>query len=400
MTVRQAPSADRPRSVTILGATGSIGRSTLSLLGESPELYRVEAVTAFRRADTLAAMARSVGARLAVVGDPSCYPELKELLAGSGIEAAAGADAVVDAAMRPAEWVMAGIVGAAGLRPTLAAVGRGAMVALANKECLVCAGALFMDAVRRHGATLLPVDSEHNAIWQALAGSDPAGVRKLILTASGGPFRRWSTSDMAHATPEQAVRHPKWSMGAKISVDSATMMNKGLEVIEAHHLFGVPEPAIEVVIHPQSIVHSLVDYTDGSMLAQLGEPDMRIPIACTLGWPSRLSTSAPRLDLCAHSGLEFEQPDDERFRALRLARLALQQGGAAPTVLNAANEVAVAAFLARRIGFLGIAHTVGQVLDRLPGAACDDLEAVMAYDTDARRLAAEIVAETGFGVPA
>jgi 1-deoxy-D-xylulose-5-phosphate reductoisomerase len=388
---RLAPTVDRPRRITILGATGSIGRSTLALVAEAPELYRVEAVTACRRADVLAEIARRSGARLAVVADPAWYGTLKELLSGSGIEVAAGEGAVAEAARRPAEWVMAGIVGAAGLAPTLAAVRRGAMVALANKECLVCAGALFMAEVRRHGATLLPVDSEHNAIWQALAGNDRAGVRRLILTASGGPFRSWSLADMRDATPEQAVRHPKWTMGAKISVDSATMMNKGLEVIEAHHLFAMPEPAIEVLVHPQSIVHSLVGFTDGSMLAQLGAPDMRIPIASTLGWPGRLATSAPQLDLCAHSGLAFEPPDLDRFPALHLARLALREGGAAPTVLNAVNEVAVAAFLERRLGFLGIARTVGQVLERLGGAPCDDLAAVLAYDVEARRLAAEIL---------
>jgi 1-deoxy-D-xylulose-5-phosphate reductoisomerase len=279
VTRHAPPAADRPRSVTILGATGSIGRSTLALIDEAPERYRVEAVTAWRRVPELAAAARRCGARLAVVGDADRYAELKEALTGSGIEAAAGDEAVVEAAARPADWVMAGIVGAAGLRPTLAAVRRGAIVALANKECLVCAGGLFMHEVRRHQAVLLPVDSEHNAIWQALAGSDRAAVRRLILTASGGPFRRWSMAEMARATPEQAVCHPNWSMGAKISVDSATMMNKGLEVIEAHHLFGVPEPAIDVVVHPQSVIHSLVSFTDGSLLAQLGEPDMRIPSA-------------------------------------------------------------------------------------------------------------------------
>ncbi|MEK0081637.1 1-deoxy-D-xylulose-5-phosphate reductoisomerase [Benzoatithermus flavus] len=392
MSRRLPPSSDRPRSITILGATGSIGRSTLALVAEAPELYRVEAVTAWQRADELAAVARSCSAKLAVIGDERCYPALKERLAGTRIEVAAGMDALVEAAERPAEWVMAAIVGAAGLRPTLAAVRRGAMVALANKECLVCAGALLMREVARHEAVLLPVDSEHNAIWQALAGSERSAVRRLILTASGGPFRRWSLEAMAKATPEQAVSHPNWSMGAKISVDSATMMNKGLEIIEAHHLFGVPEEAIEVVVHPQSIVHSLVSFKDGSLLAQLGEPDMRIPIAYTLGWPARLATTAPELDLCARSGLDFEPPDLERFPALRLARLALRQGGAAPTILNAANEVAVAAFLARRIGFLGIARTVGQVLERLAGAVVDDLDAVVAYDAEARRMAAAVVA--------
>lgn len=399
MSRRLPPSPDRPRSITILGATGSIGRSTLALVAEAPELYRVEALTAWERVEGLAAAARACGARLAVIGDERRYRELKDLLAGTGIEAAAGEGALVEAAERPAEWVMAAIVGAAGLRPTLAAARRGAMVALANKECLVCAGSLFMREVARHGAALLPVDSEHNAIWQALAGSERSAVRRLVLTASGGPFRRWSLADMAAATPEQAVSHPNWSMGAKISVDSATMMNKGLEVIEAHHLFGVDEAAIEVVVHPQSIVHSLVSFTDGSLLAQLGEPDMRIPIAYTLGWPGRLATTAPELDLCARSGLDFEPPDLERFPALRLARLALRQGGAAPTILNAANEVAVAAFLARRIGFLGIARTVGQVLERLEAGAVDDLDAVVAYDAEARRMAAAVVATIEGGGP-
>ena len=391
MTGRLAPSRENPRRVTILGATGSIGRSTLALVAETPEHYRVEAVTAWRRVDELAATARRFGARLAVIGDDQRYRALKQALAGSGIAVAAGCAGLEEAALRPAEWVMAGIVGAAGLGPTLAAVRRGAMVALANKECLVCAGGLFMEEVRRHGAVLLPVDSEHNAIWQALAGTDIASVRRLILTASGGPFRQWSCTEMAGATPAQAVAHPKWSMGAKISVDSATMMNKGLEVIEAHHLFGLPESAIEVLVHPQSIVHSLVAFKDGSLLAQLGEPDMRIPIACTLGWPARLDTAAPELDLCARSGLEFERPHEDRFPALQLARSALRQGGAAPTVLNAANEAAVAAFLGGRIGFLEIAHTVEKVLERAGIAPCDDLDAVLANDALGRRLAAQVL---------
>jgi 1-deoxy-D-xylulose-5-phosphate reductoisomerase len=398
VSLRQPPSPERPRSVSILGATGSIGRSTLALLEEAPDLYRVEALTAWQRSEELAASARRVGARLAVIGDERHYPALKERLAGTGIEAAAGVEALVEAAERPAEWVMASIVGAAGLRPTLAAVRRGAMVALANKECLVCAGGLFLREVAQHRAMLLPVDSEHNAIYQALAGSARSAIRRLILTASGGPFRRWSLAEMAGVTPEQAVSHPNWSMGAKISVDSATMMNKGLEVIEAHHLFGVDEAAIDVVVHPQSIVHSLVSFTDGSLLAQLGEPDMRIPIAHTLGWPGRLATTAPELDLCARSGLEFAPPDLQRFPALHLARLALRAGGAAPTILNAANEVAVAAFLARRIGFLGIARTVGQVLERMPASPCDDLDTVLAYDAEARRVAGSVIEAIG-GVP-
>lgn len=387
------PSRERPRRVTVLGATGSVGRSTLAVVAEAPELFRVEAVTGCRKVEELAELARRHGARLAVTADPERYRALKDALAGSGIEAAAGEEALVEAASRPAEWVMAAIVGAAGLRPTLAAVRRGAMVALANKECLVCAGGLFMAEVARHGAVLLPVDSEHNAIFQALAGRTAPGIRRLILTASGGPFRRRTLAEMEAATPEEAVSHPNWSMGSKISVDSATMMNKGLEVIEAHHLFGVPEAAIEVVVHPQSVVHSLVSFTDGSTLAQLGEPDMRVPIAHALGWPGRLATSARELDLCARSRLEFEPPDLERFPALRFARDALRAGGSAPTILNAANEVAVAAFLARRIGFLGIARTVGRVLERMPPAACGGLDAVLACDAEARRVAAAVVAD-------
>ena len=395
MSGREPPSPERPRRITVLGATGSIGRSTLALVAEMPELFRVEAVTGFRRGGALALIARGCGAGCAGIGGPTCYGALQEQLAGTGIEAAAGEEALVEAAQRPAEWVMAGIVGAAGLRPTLAAVRRGVMLALANKECLVCAGALFMREVYAHGAVLLPVDSEHNAIWQVLLGNHREQVCRLILTASGGPFREWSLAEMAAATPAQAVAHPRWRMGAKISVDSATMMNKGLEIIEAHHLFGVPEAAIEVVVHPQSIVHSLVAFGDGSLLAQLGEPDMRIPIACALGWPSRLCTSAPQLDLCARGALQFEPPDEERFPALRLARLALREGGAAPTFLNAANEAAVAAFLADRIGFLDIARIVERVLARGPAGPCDDLDAVLCHDSEARRLTAESLLSAG-----
>ncbi|HET6469826.1 MAG TPA: 1-deoxy-D-xylulose-5-phosphate reductoisomerase [Geminicoccaceae bacterium] len=373
--------------MTILGATGSIGRSTLALLAEAPDQYRVEAVTAGRNAAALARLARAAGARLAVVSDPAAWPELREALAGSGIEAAAGPAAVVEAALRPAEWVMSAIVGAAGLGPTLAAIGRGAIVALANKEALVCAGALVTRAARQRGAVLLPVDSEHNALFQALAGSDPADVEKLILTASGGPFRTASMAEMAAATPAQALRHPNWSMGAKISIDSATMMNKGLEIIEAHHLFEMPEAAIEVVVHPQSVVHSLVAYKDGSVLAQLGEPDMRTPIAYTLGWPKRLATGTPRLDLAARGRLDFAAADPERFPALALARHALRQGGAAPTILNAANEVAVERFLAGRIGFLDIARVVEAALQAVPSRALDTLEDVAAHDALARRAA-------------
>lgn len=386
------PSPERPRSITVLGATGSIGRSTLALVAERPELYRVEALTAARNARALAALARAHRARLAVVAEPAAYRELVEALAGSGIEAAAGARALVEAAARPAEWVMAGIVGVAGLAPTLAALERGAIVAIANKEPLVSAGPLVLETARRSGAVLLPVDSEHNAIFQALAGSPIETVERLILTASGGPFREASLAEMEAATPERAVAHPNWSMGAKISVDSATMMNKGLEIIEAHRLFGLPEPAIEVVIHPQSIVHSLVAFRDGSLLAQLGAPDMRIPIAHTLGWPGRLVTGAPRLDLAAAGRLDFAPPDPERFRALELARRALRQGGAAPTILNAANEVAVASFLAGRIGFLDIVRTVESVLESLLDAPTGTLEEVLACDRAARHRAEAVIA--------
>lgn len=394
MTARrlEPPSADRPRRVTVLGATGSVGSSTLALIREAPDLFAVEAVTANRDAERLAAIARETRARLAVVADPSAYGALKEALAGSGTEAAAGPDAVVEAAARPAaEWVMAAIVGAAGLPSALAAVRRGAVLALANKECLVCAGELFMAEARAGGALLLPVDSEHNAIFQAMAGSDPASVERLVLTASGGPFRRASHAEMDAATPEQAVRHPNWSMGAKISVDSATMMNKGLELVEARHLFAMPEDRIDVLVHPQSVIHSMVQFADGSTLAQLGEPDMRVPIAYTLGYPARLATGSPRLDLLARARLDFEAPDPERFPALPLARAALRAGGGAATILNAANEVAVAAFLERRIGFLDIARVAADALDRSGTPEASDLDAVAEVDAGARRVAAALV---------
>ncbi len=377
--------------MTILGATGSVGRSTLALVAEDPDAYRVEVVTGGRRVAELAALARSVGARLAVVADEAAYGELKAALAGTGIEAAAGPAALVEAAARPTDWVMAAIVGAAGLGATLAALERGAMVALANKECLVCAGALVLEAASRSGAVLLPVDSEHNAIFQALAGSSRSDIERLVLTASGGPFRLAPLDRMAKATPAEAVAHPRWSMGAKISVDSATMMNKGLEVIEAHHLFGMPEEAIDVVIHPQSIVHSLVSFGDGSMLAQLGQPDMRVPIAYALGWPGRLRTTAPRLDLGAVARLDFEPVDPIRFPALDLARSALRAGGGAPTILNAANEVAVAAFLGGRIGLLDIARTVEAVLAAMPADRLGCLEAIYVCDGEARRCADRVI---------
>jgi 1-deoxy-D-xylulose-5-phosphate reductoisomerase len=380
------------RSVTILGATGSVGRSTLDLIGAAPECYQVEALTAQRNVDELAALAVKHRARLAVIGDPAGYRRLREALAGTGIAVAAGLEGLGEAAARPADWVMAAIVGAAGLGPTLTAVRRAAMVALATKECLVCAGPLLMAEVETSGAVLLPVDSEHNAIFQALRGEPTESVERLILTASGGPFRGRTRAEMAGVTPREAVAHPNWSMGAKISVDSATMMNKGLELIEAHHLFGLEQDQIEILVHPESIVHSLVAFRDGSLLAQLGQPDMRIPIAYTLGWPKRISASTPRLDLGRIGRLTFEAPDEERFPGLRLAREALRAGGAAPVLLNAANEVAVGAFLEGRIGFLDIVAVVEAVLAAGTDAAAVSLDDIMALDACARRQAEALVA--------
>ena len=372
------------RKVSILGATGSVGTSTLDLIERSPQRFDVIALTAGSDVEGLAAAARRTGARLAVIADPGRLGELEAMLAGTDCRAATGADALNEAAAGEAEWVMAAIVGCAGLVPVMAAIEAGRTVALANKEALVSAGALMTDAAARHGATLLPVDSEHNAIFQCLAGSRREDVAKLILTASGGPFRTASDQDIEHATPAQAVAHPNWSMGAKISVDSATLMNKGLELIEAHHLFALPSDRIEVLIHPQSVVHSLVEYIDGSVLAQLGSPDMRVPIAYALAWPERMATPAERLNLSAIRKLEFEQPDLQRFPALRIARQALEQGGAAPTILNAANEVAVASFLAMRIDFLEIAHLVEQTLDRSTAPAPSSIEDVITIDLQTR----------------
>jgi len=354
------------------------------LLAAAPEDYAVEALVAQRNVQRLAEQARQLRARFAVVADETRYPALKAALAGSGIEAAAGAAAVVEAASRPADWVMAAIVGAAGLAPTLAAVRRGAMVALANKEVLVCAGALVTAEARRNGARLLPVDSEHNAIFQVFDAAQRHAIERIVLTASGGPFRERSRAAMAAVTPAEAVAHPNWRMGAKISVDSATMMNKGLEVIEAHHLFHLDSDKLDVVVHPQSVVHGLVYYTDGSVLAQLGSPDMRTPIANALGWPDRIPAPSPRLDLAKLAKLTFEAPEPERFPALRLARAALIAGGGAPTVLNAANEIAVAAFLDERIGFLDIAATVERTLDRLAGRRIGSLDDVYALDRETR----------------
>jgi 1-deoxy-D-xylulose-5-phosphate reductoisomerase len=375
------------KTVTILGATGSVGDSTIDLIRRNPDGYRVVALTAHRNAAKLAEQARLLRPTMVALADGEGYGALKAALDGTGIRVAAGADAVCEAASLAADWVMAAIVGAAGLQPTLTAVRRGAQIALANKECLVCAGGLFMAAVDAHGATLLPVDSEHNAIFQVFDFAQKAQVSRIILTASGGPFRTASRAEMAVATPAQAVAHPNWSMGSKISVDSATMMNKGLELIEAHHLFGMAEDRIEILVHPQSVVHSLVEYADGSVLAQLGSPDMRTPIACTLAWPQRMEAPSARLDLAALGALNFEAPDPERFPALRLARGALQAGGSAPTVLNAANEVAVARFLAGEIGFLDIAALVETTLSAMPASPIATLDDVLAVDAEARRRA-------------
>ncbi len=378
------------RTITLLGATGSIGASTLDLVRRDPSAWDVVALTANCQAAELAKLAREFGAKLAVVADETCLADLRAALAGSGIEAAAGAQALVEAASRPADIVVAAIVGCAGLAPTMAAIEQGRVVALANKEALVSAGDVLTAAVRRCGTVLLPVDSEHNAIFQCLAGNDLADVRSITLTASGGPFRDWSADRLTAATPAEAVKHPNWSMGAKISVDSATMFNKGLELIEAYHLFPVGLDKLRIIVHPQSVVHSMVEYRDGSTLAQLGPSDMRVPIASALAWPRRMDTPMPPLDLAAIGELTFRAPDEQRFPATRLAREAAEAGGAAPAVLNAANEVAVAAFLAGQIGFTRIAAEVANVLDTYAAPAPASLSDVLAIDTEARLRAREL----------
>ncbi|MHA1599154.1 MAG: 1-deoxy-D-xylulose-5-phosphate reductoisomerase [Alphaproteobacteria bacterium] len=379
--------ASETRSVTILGSTGSVGSNTVDLVKRSPDRFVVEALTANTNAQGLAEQALLLKAKLAVVADEAAYGELKTALSGSGIEVAAGSDAVLEAASRPSDWVMASIVGTAGLAPTLKAVERGAIVGLANKECLVSAGPVMVKEIERHGATLIPVDSEHSAIFQVFDFDDPSKVARIILTASGGPFREKSRDEMAVMTPVQAVAHPNWDMGAKISIDSATMMNKGLELIEAYYLFPVAEEKIEILVHPQSVVHSMVDYVDGSVLAQLGTPDMRTPIAYALGWPGRMQTPAERLDLAAIGALTFEAPDTDKFPALRLARDALKKGGNAPTSLNAANEVAVAAFLAGKIGFLDIVSIVEKTLEMTPSSGLGTIDDVLDIDAAAREIA-------------
>ncbi len=391
------------RKVTVLGSTGSVGVSTLDLMAQAQAAgsaaFEVEALAAGRNVAALAQQALLWRPKVAVCADEGCLAELRDRLKGSGVETAAGEGAVIEAAGRPTDWVMAAIVGTAGLRPTMAAVKTGAIVGLANKESLVTCGPALLEASRQAGGVVIPVDSEHSAIFQVLQDACVGRVRRIILTASGGPFRTWTRGSMSGVTPEQAVAHPNWSMGAKISVDSATMANKGLEMIEASYLFGTTEDRIEVLVHPQSVVHSLVEYEDGSTLAQLGPPDMRTPIACALAWPDRLPWPAPRLDLAAIGSLTFEAPDEERFPALRQAREALRAGGYAPAVFNAANEVAVQAFLDRRLAFLDIAAAAAVTLERTATdpefaskAEGDPVEVALHVDRLARRTAAEAVA--------
>lgn len=380
-----------PRRVSVLGATGSIGRNTLDLIGRDPDAFEVVAVTANRNAEELAAAARRHRAQLAVVQDETAYPLLKEALAGSGVEAAAGESAMLEAAARPSDWIMASIVGVAGLRPTLEALRQGTCVALANKECLVSAGRLFLAEAARHGTTVLPVDSEHSAAFQSISRDQPNGIEKITLTASGGPFRTWTVEQMAAARPEDALRHPNWSMGSKITVDSATLMNKGLELIEAFHLFPVSAGQLDVVIHPQSIVHCLVEYSDGSVLAQMSSPDMRTPIAYALSWPARMYAPTERLDFARIGALTFEKPDEARFPSLRIAREALAGGAGAPTGLNAANEAAVEAFLAGKIGFLSISVLVEATLEAADARSLlkepVSLNDVLSIDAECRQLA-------------
>jgi 1-deoxy-D-xylulose-5-phosphate reductoisomerase len=384
--------------ITILGATGSIGASTLDVLARHPDKYSVYALSAHSRVDELAAQCRKYRPQRAVVGSAAAATRLAALIADLPTEVEHGEAALCDiAASSQTDTVMAAIVGAAGLAPTLAAARAGKKVLLANKEALVMSGQLFMDAVKEHKATLLPIDSEHNAIFQSLPQSyarqlASAGVARILLTASGGPFLNRAVDTLEQVTPEEACKHPNWVMGRKISVDSATMMNKGLEVIEAHWLFGAPAEHIEVVIHPQSVIHSMVSYVDGSVLAQLGNPDMRTPIAHALAFPERIESGVGQLDLTQMAALQFFQPDFERFPCLALAFEALRAGGTAPALLNAANEVAVQAFLERRIGFRDIDRVIARVMHENPAGAASSIEAVMAQDACARRAADAIVA--------
>ena len=380
-----------PRRVTVLGSTGSVGCNTVSMLESESGQYQVEALTARSNVQLLAEQARRLKPKMVVLSDKSFYRDLKRELAGSGVEVLAGAEALVEAASLNADWVMAAIVGTAGLAPTLAAIRHGAVVALANKECLVSAGVLLTKEVKKFGSDLLPVDSEHNGIFQVFDFNHPEGVEKIILTASGGPFRCFNRQQMRDVTPEEAVVHPNWEMGKKISIDCATMMNKGLERIEAFHLFPIEQKQIEILIHPQSVVHSMVAYCDGSVLAQLGTPDMRMPIAFTLAWPKRISVPVARLDLAEIGQLTFEHPNETLFPALRLAREVLEEGGSAPAVMSAANEIAVEGFLERRIGFLEIIELVERTLCKIPPLKVETIEEVSEVDSEARRLAKDLI---------
>jgi 1-deoxy-D-xylulose-5-phosphate reductoisomerase len=381
------------RSLTILGATGSVGSQTLDLVARNPGRWQVEALTAGSDVAGLVTAAKACGARFVAIADGAKGAALKDALAGTGIASGAGESALVDAAARDAEIVITAIVGAAGLPPTMAAVKRGAQIGIANKETLVCAGPVVTAAAAAHGATLLPVDSEHNAIFQVFPHDDPAQVERVILTASGGPFRTRSRDEMRGVSVADACKHPTWSMGAKISIDSATLMNKGLELIEAAQLFPVDVERLDVIVHPQSVIHSMVEYVDGSVLAQLGSPDMRIPIAYAIGWPERIATPAARLDLAAIASLSFEKPDLERFPCLALAWAAMRAGGSAPCILNAANEIAVAAFIAGQAGFLDIDAIVAETLNMVASGPVATLEEVMAIDAAARRTARALVAK-------
>ncbi|GGE44348.1 1-deoxy-D-xylulose 5-phosphate reductoisomerase [Agaricicola taiwanensis] len=383
------------RTVSVLGATGSIGKATLDVLQSQQDRVAVDALVGGRDVAALAQAARRMQARVAVIADPDAYQDLKAALAGSGIEAAAGPSAVVEAAARPVDWTMAAISGTAGLRPSIAAARRGGTLALATKECIVSAGTVFLDAVKAGGGALLPVDSEHNAIFQSLAGAAVRDIKKMVLTASGGPFRSWPLERIATARLEDALQHPTWSMGAKITIDSATMMNKGLELIEASYLFGVESGRIEIVVHPQSIVHGMVEFRDGSVVAGLAPADMRVAISHALGYPDRIETAVGSLDLIQIGTLTFEAPDEKRFPALKVARAALERGDGAIAALNAANEVAVEAFLARSIRFIDIMPVVIETLEQLDRrnglAAPRDLEQVTALDDEARKTARNLM---------
>lgn len=382
---------NRVKSVSILGATGSIGTSSLDIIERYPERYDLVALTAFQNVNLLIEQCLKFRPQIAVIGDKSHYSVLREALKGEKIEIAAGAEAIIDASQHPSDFVMAGIVGSAGLKPTMAAINRGATVGLANKECLVCAGNLFMDAVTKSSATLLPVDSEHNAIFQVFDFDDAENVSRIILTASGGPFRGFNREQMQKVTPKQAVNHPNWDMGAKISVDSATMMNKGLELIEAFYLFPVTAEQIEIIVHPQSVIHSMVEYSDGSILAQMGTPDMRTPISYALSWPHRMEAPSEKLDLLKNNNFTFEALDDECFPAVKMCREALRVGGAAPIVLNAANEVAVASFLDKKLKFLDICHVVAATMEKNSDNAPLCLDDVDAIDQKARVVAKDVI---------